>query len=185
MKRKFLKQWSPLTSVFSKDGRDWIRCQPIREAGIRHPHLHSPGATKWWVRPDCMYMRVATSDDEGDLEYAYADVIAFEVCSSRQNIEEKRGKYSVSDGSFLVNISNEWLAMPLYESGPKSVGSYIFGEAHEDWKDYEEIVVRTLRVLYIINTKSIDAGLIYNLAPRAWEYFYSRHVSRFIDLRSI
>ena len=175
MRTRLVSKWSSATDAFSQGSQKakWIRCQPKARhaANVVHPHLHRPGAVTGWIRPDCMYVRA--TPEQG---YIFADVMTFEVCSSFQNIEEKRGKYGAGDSALLVDFRGKWLSTPLYPSGPKTAYSYLFGNQDgavetDDAKDITA-VTRALRVLYFINRNKIKDEQVRDIVPRAWEFFF-------------
>lgn len=63
----------------------WLRAQPVEAKSQTAPRLSVPGSPLFKYQPDGLWVLLTKT---------HADVVAIEVCGSRQNFEQRRSKYA-------------------------------------------------------------------------------------------
>ncbi len=128
----------------------WIRSRELAEEDA--PFLFVPGSRQFSVMPDALFLHFVLDEDkciEG------ADVISVEVCGTRQNLFDKRSRYT-NDNRLGVYCKEKWLnGLAQVEIADRSL---------------QNIPIRYLSVLFLLSKQEY---ILFKKEMPAWghEYF--------------
>ncbi len=142
-----IAKWS---SDFRSGSNRWFRCRGIDEKDP--PYLFVPGSREYTVLPDALFVRFIL-DEERYIEGA--DVIAVEVCATRQNLYDKRARYS-NQSRLGLYCPERWLSR-LTEIEVADTG-------------LQNIPVRYLSALFALSREEYSA-FKKHMPPWGHEYF--------------
>ncbi len=93
MVKESLKRWPQRPpGLKPRRGKEsWLRGRPSEDAGVSNPFLKLPGSTKLRTLPDGLWLNFG-----GTFEEPYVDIFAVEVCSTSQNLLDKRSRFAPS-----------------------------------------------------------------------------------------
>jgi hypothetical protein len=166
-----------------------MRCQPPSEITAGRvtpgPRLSSPGAMAFKTQPDALWAAF-----NGRLS---CDLVAIEVCTSIQNLNDKRSRYFPSSHSLVLTASTKWL-LEVIPVGKKQIPRYkAFGSLLKPNKaNHFSVPVRHLRVLYALPDvqyqpwikENANAGHEYFCAHSALDGFESVEMQGFLKQMS-
>jgi hypothetical protein len=132
---------------------DWHRLKSVDEKNT--PYLFVPGSRSFSINPDGLYGRFVC-DEHCYLEYV--DILAIEVCSSRQNLYDKRSRYA-EQNPLGIYCQPSWLENAKYLS-------------HIGDKGLQNIPVRCRAVLFAISSAEFELAKR-DIAPWGNEYYVS------------
>ncbi len=99
--KESLRKWPKKTHVFGGVGeRWWLRCQPA-EGEVTHPRIRPLGSKLFATQPDGLFAQFGPAGN-------YVDIVAIEVCSSFQNLFDKRSRYSATTTSVVLDVPLAW-----------------------------------------------------------------------------
>lgn len=152
-------------AVWPVPGRkgSWIRARPAPQ-GSPSVQLKSPGSQLFKTQPDGLWLFVCSPD--------FVDAIAIEVCSSIQNLNDKRSRYMPSSYSLVAQIPVKWLIAPIHVKRAKVPAWKLCAGISTTPANDKTLPVRFLRVLYILPPKLYDVW-VPNHTPTGYEYFCS------------
>lgn len=90
------KLWPP-----SRDGGAWLKAQPA-DGHATGPRLLAAGTDSFKTQPDGLWVFLSGED-------GFADCVAIEACSSRQNFADKRSRYQPSTTAVVLHCPLAWL----------------------------------------------------------------------------
>ncbi|MFN3656348.1 MAG: hypothetical protein ACK4UO_03705 [Pseudolabrys sp.] len=125
----------------------------LARPGKLGPDMYVPGARMFTSNPDGMYCHLHT-DEDGDIEYS--DVIAIEVTQTRNNLYDKRSRYSANDSSALY-CPEAWL---------KKNNDII----NTRWLEVQNIPIRFRSVVFVL-PKTLYFDWKKHMVPWPHEYF--------------
>ncbi len=146
-------------SEFESAGWHRLRRWALASKADTQPYLFIPGSRKFSIFPDGLYGRFG-QDETRSIEYV--DILAFEVCSSRQNFYDKRSRYAEQNPLGLF-CQPDWLEKAD------------FIKKNPD-KDLQNIPVRYRAITFVLNEAEFDDAKRH-ISPWGCEYF-----AREIDL---
>jgi hypothetical protein len=140
----------------------WMRVQPP-ESATKAPRIHSPGAKLFATQPDGLWIYLWKRE--------FCDVVAFEVCGSVQNLNDKRSRYIPSSHSLVVSLTSAWLAEPItVQSGGNRKRHDAFETFGKLPKRDIQVPIRHLRIMYALPDSKYDSWCL-NHTPTGYEYF--------------
>lgn len=122
----------------------WLRGRPKNPAAdpLTYPLIVRAGKGSK-IEPDGLYVWWSDASD-------YVDLVVFETCKTRQNLEEKQGKYSASAGALALEVRESWLAASTTPNGNTSRRSAAGLTALPLAPDIKHFPVRYLTVIYVL-----------------------------------
>lgn len=146
-----MMKWPAVTSVLFGGSEDfpWIRAQPRDEKETAtSPFLLQAGNEALRTQPDGMFIRPVK-------DFQAMDVVSFEVCSSLQNMNDKRSRYAATTSALVVDTREGWWRRPV--QGRRSRWQKVTNGL-EDWGDAEDFwsPVRYLRVVYVLSKTDLE-----------------------------
>lgn len=139
-----------------------MRVQPPESTG-RAPRIQSPGAELFATQPDGLWIYLWKKE--------FCDAVAFEVCGSIQNLNDKRSRYIPSSHSLVISLDKAWLNESIsVQSGgskPRYVAFETFGNLP---RNDIRVPIRHLRVMYALPDANYHAWCR-NHTPTGYEYF--------------
>ena len=146
--------------------RPWLRAQPKNEHDVATtPYILVAGNTALKTQPDGLYIR--------PIEKLRAfDLIAFEVCSSLQNLQDKRSRYAPATASLVLETQRNWWNEPV--DGSVTRWRKVFGGQDSCVKDMWT-PLRHVRVVYVLKNEHLKKFREHGV-PSGHEFFI-RHSS--------
>lgn len=144
----------------AEDGRNWLRAQPALTKGATHPRIVSPGSERLKTQPDGLYCIIGRKS-------VYADVIVIEVCSSEQNMHDKRSRYSPSTSALCLDVRRSWLRSEV--RGGSTVWEYL-GAFEVEPVDDLIIPIRHLSLICAISDEIFER-INKSICPQGHEFF--------------
>jgi hypothetical protein len=163
--KAILRGWTTRTRMWPPPIRGgwWIRSRPNQSPHQVGPALRAPGADLFRTQPDGLYLFMSDAE--------FVDAICIEVCSSIQNLNDKRSRYIPSSHSLLVDIPRSWL---LHEISLQRGGMLPVWRASNAFESEPEDgllrPVRHLRVLYCLPNDHYQRWRA-NHPPTGYEFF--------------
>ncbi len=116
--KEALRRWPNRTEAWDPGNGSWLRAQPIAaSSSVTHPRLRHAGSSESKTQPDGLWFRLGREESSDVDCHWYVDVIAFEACSSGQNMLEKKGKYKPSLKSVLLEVDRPWASSRIRAEG--------------------------------------------------------------------
>ena len=145
-----MAKWPRVTTVLfgGSDDFPWLRAQP-READERvtSPFLLQAGNEALRTQPDGMFIRPVK-------KFQAMDVVCFEVCSSLQNLNDKRSRYAATTSALVVDTREAWWKSQVHGTTTRwqkaTNGSEEWGQEEDFWSP-----VRYLRVVYVLSEDNL------------------------------
>jgi hypothetical protein len=126
------------------DGR-WLRCRPKPPTATGTFPLIVRAGKKSRIDPDGLYAGWGTDGND----QLFVDLIIFETCKSRQNVEEKQGKYASHVGALALEIPRAWLSDKVTpDGGSRKAAAGL--TAHEFHADPIRFPVRHATVVFVL-----------------------------------
>jgi len=142
--KEALRKWPSWTTKLwpvSREGGSWLRAQPI-DGSATGPRLSKAGADTFKTQPDGLWVFIANDE--------FADCIAIEACSARQNFWDKRSRYMPSTSAVVLQCPSTWLTSKVNRGrGQKPRWKLASGFQSAPVTDLR-LPVRFLRVLYFL-----------------------------------
>ncbi len=159
-----LQGWPTRTKVWTPTLPGWwLRAQPV-DGHTVGPRLKSPGSTLFVTQPDGMWLYIRPVD-------GYVDALAIEVCTSAQNLNDKRSRYMPAMYSIVAECPRTWLlaTIAVQRGGqqPRWRASGTFTSAPPTTL---RLPVRFLRVLYAL-PNALYRRWMPEHVPVGYEYF--------------
>ena len=130
--------WRRLRSSSSKDA---------------NPYLFIPGSREYSIIPDCLYGSFRCDEDD---YLEFVDILAVEVCTSRQNFYDKRSRYA-EQNPVGIYCQAKWLKAAAFLNRVAD-------------KELQNIPVRYRAVLYALSSAEF-ASVKKHISPWGNEYF--------------
>jgi hypothetical protein len=163
-KKLLLQKWPDYsTDVWPVPGKDgsWIRARPAPR-GKASVQLKCPGASLFKIQPDGLWLFVCSPE--------FVDAIVIEVCSSVQNLNDKRSRYMPSSHSLVAQLPVKWFGTTVQKKKQKlEIWQLCAGLSIKPVSD-QTLPVRFLRVLYVLPSDIYDLWVPQH-APTGYEYF--------------
>lgn len=163
--KNIMRKWpNTTTSLFGgTDDRPWLRAQP-KNANHRAttPFLLTAGNEALKTQPDGMFVRPVN-------DFRSLDVICFEVCSSLQNLQDKRSRYAPSNASLVIETRADWWNEEVHQTVTRWEKVCDEGDA-EEVEDDEWYPIRYLRVVFVLNSDHLEVFRLNGVAA-GHEYF--------------
>jgi hypothetical protein len=182
-KKILLKTWPrTIGSVWPTKNKSniWIRAHPV-DGKTTAPIISLPGTDQHKTRPDGLWVNFNDIDS--------CDAIAIEVCSSIQNLHDKRSRYMPMVSALVLRIKKTWLNESVsVKRGAKKRRQIVGGV--RAWKNHDEvsIPIRYLGVLYCLpnnlyedwSATQIPAGHEYFCRSTSLSGITSQHMRSFL-----
>lgn len=167
--KAILGGWTARSMTWEPEGTRgyWIRARPRTNnaEGPRMPYLCQTATTEQLTtQPDGLYVRLEGVGGGSP----FADIMAIEVSGSRQNLNDKRARYSANGGARRLFVPFAWLEnRDTFQGGQK----FAIWEASEWFENKPEhdlvLTVRHCTVLFAIPKKVYEqfksgADIAYN-----------------------
>ncbi len=157
-----LRRWPVKTSLWSHGAQpEWIRAQPKPEEKKAqnspiHPRLVVPGVGAFRAQPDGLWVHFVVESAEA--APLFVDCIVFEVCGSRQNLADKRSRFSPKLQALMLEVDRDWAEGEIdREKSSRPRNDYI----KASWDRTRTLVpIRHLRVAYFLPDDESDIGFM-------------------------
>jgi hypothetical protein len=160
----------------------WLKARPAKK-GVASPVLKEAGADWNLTQPDGLYLFAVPEN--------FADCIVIEVCRTKQNLSDKRSRYSPTQHSLCVKIPRKWMTQAI-SPDPQSQRKQSRWKASGWFKSSPsqdlQLPIRFLRVIYAIPedwyhnwciSKGSHAHEFYCMHDHL-ELFHNRNVQSFL-----
>lgn len=135
--------WSNRLWPASRPGGNWLKAQP-RDGTTTGPRLVAAGTDSFRTQPDGLWVFISAED-------GFADCIAIEACSSRQNFSDKRSRYQPSTTATVLSCQKKWLCGTVaYANGERERWRFIHGMQVAPAQGLA-MPIRFVRVLYFLD----------------------------------
>lgn len=158
-----MRGWPKVTkSLFGgTDQHPWIRAQPKNKGDhATTPYILTAGNTALKTQPDGMYLLPVN-------DFMSLDVVCFEVCSSLQNFQDKRSRYSPTTASLIIETRANWWNEAVH--GRVTRWKKVSGAGEKAEAD-QWFPIRYLRVVYVLRNAHLDQFREHGVAA-GHEYF--------------
>lgn len=160
-----LKEWPIRTRKLFKPFRAsgyWLRAQPP-EGNATGPRLLAAGSKAFRTQPDGLWLFFN--------ELEFVDVIAIEVCGTRQNLNDKRSRYMTTNHALLADCTESWMSTKIaVQNGGRASRWLSSGTISSAPRGDHKVPVRHLRVLYALPA-TLYVAWANGMSPGAHEYF--------------
>ncbi len=161
--KEILAKWPECSTALwhAPEGKHWLQARPKRGYATC-PDIRSVGSSALVTVPDAMW--VLAFDD-------LVDAMVVEVCTSRQNLADKRSRYAPQLHSLIVRMPKPWLLEPLATRSAPRWSKLLSKQPSDDLR----LPIRHLRVLLFLDDTTY-ATVRDAVTPSAHEFF-ARHSS--------